>query len=81
MAKRGGAWFENDGVRVHVGVEKDFVPARKAHPAFVVHGLDELLARCAERGITAHPAEGLGAYRRFHIADPFGNRIEVMEKL
>jgi predicted enzyme related to lactoylglutathione lyase len=81
MAKRGGAWFENETVRVHVGVEKDFVPAQKAHPAFVVQGLDALLATCARQGIAVKPAEQVGGFRRFHIADPFGNRIEVMEKV
>jgi hypothetical protein len=81
MAVRGGAWFENETVRVHVGVEADFVPAKKAHPAFVVEGLDVLLAACAAHAITPRPAEGVGGFRRFHIDDPFGNRIEIMEKV
>ena len=81
MAKRGGAWFENAAVKVHVGVEAEFVPARKAHPAFVVEELETLLAACAAQGIAVRPAEGAGGFRRFHIDDPFGNRIEIMEKL
>jgi catechol 2,3-dioxygenase-like lactoylglutathione lyase family enzyme len=80
MAKRGGAWFENESVRAHVGIEKDFVPARRAHPAFVVEGLDDLLKACGARGIEVRPAEGVGEIRRFHIDDPFGNRIEVMAR-
>jgi len=81
MAKRGGAWFENECVKVHVGVDSDFRPAKKAHPAFVVDGLDEFLRKCADSGIQATEAEGAGGYRRFHILDPFGNRIELMEKV
>jgi hypothetical protein len=50
LAARGGAWFEAGEVKVHLGVEEDFRPARKAHPAFVATGLEELVARCARQG-------------------------------
>jgi catechol 2,3-dioxygenase-like lactoylglutathione lyase family enzyme len=79
MAKRGGAWFELDGVRLHLGVEQDFRPARKAHPALVVEGLDEIVARCEQLGIAAKPDVAVDGCRRVHIEDPFGNRIELME--
>lgn len=80
LAARGGAWFENEAVKVHVGVEVNFTPARKAHPAFVIDDIDALLLACREREITVIPADGNGNVRRFHIADPFGNRIEVIEQ-
>jgi catechol 2,3-dioxygenase-like lactoylglutathione lyase family enzyme len=81
LAKRGGAWFEAGTVQLHLGVEADFRPARKAHPAFVVDDLDNLIAKVQSAGfkvdITQPP---LDEYKRAHIFDPFGNRIELMEK-
>lgn len=82
LAKRGGAWFHSGDVQVHLGVEAGFRPARKAHPAFLVSELDALLARVGKAGYetdTSQPA--LDGYRRAHVFDPFGNRIELMEKL
>ena len=81
LAARGGVWFEAGAVKVHLGVEQDFRPARKAHPAFLVEGLDALAARCAENGSQVSYDEPLAGYRRLFVADPFGNRIELMEVL
>ncbi len=82
LIKRGGVWFEAGSVQLHLGVEKDFQPARKAHPAFVVDDLDALISKVQSAGFetdTAQPA--LDGYKRAHIFDPFGNRIELMEKI
>ena len=80
LAGRGGAWFQAGHVQLHLGVEADFRPARKAHPAFIVSGLDLLLANLQAAGYetdTSQPA--LEGYKRAHVFDPFGNRIELME--
>jgi catechol 2,3-dioxygenase-like lactoylglutathione lyase family enzyme len=78
MASRGGCWFESGPVAVHLGVEEDFRPARKAHPALVVRGLPALEAtlRAAGVEVRANPdaAPGRGSY----VDDPFGNRIELV---
>jgi catechol 2,3-dioxygenase-like lactoylglutathione lyase family enzyme len=82
LAKRGGAWFQAGGVQLHLGVEADFRAARKAHPAFVVDDLDSLIEAVQSAGYetdTSQPA--LDGYKRAHVFDPFGNRIELMEKL
>src|SRR5207244_2034231 len=76
IAGRGGAWFQGDGVELHLGVEQDFRPAPKAHPAFVVTGLDELRARLEEAGVEFEEQPQLEGFRRFHAFDPFGNRLE-----
>lgn len=82
LAKRGGAWFQSNGVQLHLGVETDFRPARKAHPAFVVSDLDAMLARIEEAGYKTDTSQPpLDGYKRAHVYDPFGNRIELMEKL
>jgi catechol 2,3-dioxygenase-like lactoylglutathione lyase family enzyme len=82
LAKRGGAWFQSHGVQLHLGVEADFRPARKAHPAFLVADLDSLLARVQEAGYESDTSQPpLDGYKRAHVFDPFGNRIELMEKL
>ncbi len=81
LAKRGGAWFEAGTVQLHLGVETAFRSARKAHPAFVVDDLNELIARIESAGFEIdHTQPPLDGYRRVHVFDPFGNRIELMEK-
>ena len=79
MAGRPGLWFERGAVRVHVGVEEEFRPARKAHPALRVTGYDALLARLAAAGHPSKPAETLAGARRAHVLDPFGNRVEIID--
>lgn len=82
LAQRGGAWFESGAVQLHLGSDPDFHPARKAHPAFLVQDLDRLTTAIQNAGYevdTSQPA--LDGYRRVHIFDPFGNRIELMERL
>jgi catechol 2,3-dioxygenase-like lactoylglutathione lyase family enzyme len=76
LAARGGCWFEAGGVRLHLGAEVDFRPARKAHPALLVHGLDELV-RAA--GLVVRWDDEIPGVHRCHADDPFGNRIELVE--
>jgi catechol 2,3-dioxygenase-like lactoylglutathione lyase family enzyme len=78
LAARGGCWFESGGVRIHLGVERDFRPARKAHPALRCRNYDGLLLRLDEHGIPQQNDDSLPGTRRCHIADPFGNRIELI---
>jgi catechol 2,3-dioxygenase-like lactoylglutathione lyase family enzyme len=81
LAKRGGAWFQSQNVQLHIGVEVDFKPARKAHPAFIVSDLDSLLVKVQTAGYETDTSQPpLDGYKRAHIFDPFGNRIELMEK-
>ena len=80
LAKRGGCWFERGSLKVHLGVEADFRPARKAHPAFLVDDLKELRRRLETAGCTIKTDEALENYDRIFVDDPFGNRIELMER-
>src|SRR5215470_2253350 len=80
LAKRGGVWFEQGELKIHLGVESDFRPAKKAHPALLVEGLDELIGRCEEAGAQVVWDEPLDGFRRAYVNDPFGNRIELMER-
>jgi catechol 2,3-dioxygenase-like lactoylglutathione lyase family enzyme len=78
LEKRGGCWFENDAVRVHLGVELDFRPARKAHPALLVDDLPVVRRRLEGAGVEAVQDEALPGYERFYVDDPFGNRLELL---
>jgi catechol 2,3-dioxygenase-like lactoylglutathione lyase family enzyme len=80
MAGRSSIWFAAGPVNLHLGIEPDFHPARRAHPAFVVADLDEILAACERAGLTTKPDSSVNGYRRFHVFDPFGNRLELMER-
>jgi catechol 2,3-dioxygenase-like lactoylglutathione lyase family enzyme len=79
LAARGGAWFTNGSIEVHLGVDPDFRPAKKAHPALLVRDLAGFVARAQAFGSPLATDEPLSGYERVFIYDPFGNRIELME--
>jgi catechol 2,3-dioxygenase-like lactoylglutathione lyase family enzyme len=79
LATRGGCWFERGDLKLHLGVEADFRPARKAHVALLVTELAELLEKLRAAGFAPKDDEPLEGFRRIYVDDPFGNRIELME--
>jgi catechol 2,3-dioxygenase-like lactoylglutathione lyase family enzyme len=79
LAKRGGAWFSNGAVTVHLGAVTEYRPPVKAHPAFLVDGLGGLIARLEQAGHPTSRDLPIPGYHRVHVLDPFGNRIELME--
>jgi catechol 2,3-dioxygenase-like lactoylglutathione lyase family enzyme len=79
LAKRGGCWFEREDLKIHLGVEADFRPARKAHVALRVAGLLELQEKLRESGYVVKEDEPLEGHHRIYVDDPFGNRIELLE--
>jgi catechol 2,3-dioxygenase-like lactoylglutathione lyase family enzyme len=80
LAKRGGCWFERGDLKIHLGVEAEFRPARKAHPALLVNDLRMLTDMLNAAGYTVRD-EPLEGYLRVYVDDPFGNRIELMESV
>jgi len=79
LAKRGGCWFAREALKIHLGVENDFRPARKAHPALLVEDLSALKTLIEAAGYTLKADEPLEGHDRVYVEDPFGNRIELME--
>ncbi len=83
LATRGGVWFAVGAQQLHVGVETDFVPARKAHPALRVadrDALERLARRLTAAGADVTWAEDtdVPGARRFYVHDPWGNRLELV---
>jgi catechol 2,3-dioxygenase-like lactoylglutathione lyase family enzyme len=78
LAKRGGVWFSSGQVQVHLGVEADFRPAKKAHPALRCSHYEDLSARLRAAGVSVANDQSIPGVRRCHIHDPFGNRIELI---
>lgn len=79
LKKRGGVWFQVGEQQLHIGVQEPFIPARKAHPAISVAGLDALRAKLNAAGYPTQDDELFIGYNRFYAHDPFGNRIEFVE--
>jgi catechol 2,3-dioxygenase-like lactoylglutathione lyase family enzyme len=80
LRARSGCWFECGSQQLHIGVERDFQPARKAHPAFAVFHLDELRQMLATRGVKVVEDDNLPGSRRFYDEDPWGgNGLEFVE--
>jgi catechol 2,3-dioxygenase-like lactoylglutathione lyase family enzyme len=75
----GGAWFRAGAAELHLGVEADFQPARKAHPAFRVDDIDRFASRLHDAGCTISWDERYPGVRRFYVRDPFGNRVEILQ--
>jgi catechol 2,3-dioxygenase-like lactoylglutathione lyase family enzyme len=75
----GGCWFRVGGQELHVGVERPFAPARKAHPSLVVSDLAALADRLRAAGSEVVPDGAIPGTRRFYAADPFGNRLEFRQ--
>ncbi|MFN2591118.1 MAG: dUTP diphosphatase [Actinomycetota bacterium] len=79
LAGRGGCWFRASGVELHLGVDDDFRPAKKAHPALVVDDLVQMRQRLQGSGVQTQDDVPLNGRQRFHTFDPFGNRLEIIE--
>lgn len=80
LAKRGGVWFQCGAQQLHIGVQADFVAAAKAHPAFAIQNLDALRTHLIQNGVTVIDDEPLAGADRFYVQDPFGNRLEFLER-
>lgn len=79
LAARGGCWFRGGGVEVHLGVEQDFSPARKAHPGVLVRDLPALERALEAAGVAVTWDPEFPGHDRFYSVDPFGNRLEFLE--
>jgi len=80
-AKRGGCWFESDRVKIHLGVDNNFHAATRAHPGLLVDDLQEVIDRCRQQGFKCSDSAQIEGYRRIFVDDPFGNRLEIMQRL
>jgi catechol 2,3-dioxygenase-like lactoylglutathione lyase family enzyme len=79
LAKRGGCWFESGAVQIHLGVENDFHPAKKAHLALRCRDYAAFVSRLSEASVGVAEVDDIPEVRRCHIHDPFGNRIELLD--
>ena len=79
LAARGGCWFASGNVQIHMGVEVDFRPAKKAHPALRASGYDSLIAKLQQAGVEVTSDDSIPGTIRCHIHDVFGNRIEIIQ--
>lgn len=79
LAGRGGLWFENGDLKVHLGVDAQFVPAKKAHPGFRVVDLDSFSKQLQAHGFNVEDAKQIPGFRRIFTVDPFGNKVEFLE--
>lgn len=80
LRSRGGCWFISGNIQVHLGVEEDFRPAKKAHPAFRVDDITKWKQYLQSKGITITPDTSIATVRRFYVSDPFDNRIEFIQE-
>ena len=79
LRARGGAWFRAGSAEVHVGIEDGFVPARKAHPGIAVADVEALARLVGAAGSQVAWDDNIPGLRRFHTADPVGNRLEFQQ--
>ena len=80
LRARGGVWFALAGAELHLGVQTPFDPARKAHPGFRVTNIQGLAERLSAAGHITNWDDNIKGRLRFFSEDPFGNRLEFLEK-
>jgi len=81
LRMRGGVWFSLGARQFHLGVEKDFAPAKKAHPAFLVDDVERVRRALEANGCKVTSDEPLQGYDRIYADDPFGNRLEFLKPI
>ncbi len=79
LAARGGVWFRSGALELHLGIEDGFRPAHKAHPGIIVSDIDAVVRRLGEHGVAVQWDDNFPGYRRCYVADPHGNRLELLE--
>lgn len=79
LKKNGGLWFEIADIQLHVGVEAAQAPSKR-HPAFEVEGLEDIRAYLREHGVRIKDEPSIPGARRLSFFDPFGNRIELLDR-
>jgi len=79
LKKRGGVWFTYGTVQLHIGIEEPFIPAKKAHPAFEIENIEELINHLRNSGVDVIEDSNLPGAQRMYVTDPMGNRIELLE--
>jgi catechol 2,3-dioxygenase-like lactoylglutathione lyase family enzyme len=78
LRTRGGLWLRTGQIEIHLGVEQDFRPARKAHPGMTVKDIDAMASHLAANGVEVLWDHELPTHRRFYVNDSVGNRLEIM---
>ncbi|HQU26544.1 MAG TPA: VOC family protein [Acidimicrobiales bacterium] len=78
LAARGGRWYRREGAAIHLGVDPDFRPAKKAHPALVLGDYDAVVARLEASGHATRPDAEVPGVVRCYVDDPVGNRLELI---
>ena len=79
QAARGGRWYQRDEAALHLGVEENFLPAKKAHPALSVENFDEIVTRLSTAGVEVRFDETIPGRRHCYVDDPVGNRLELID--
>ena len=79
LAARGGCWFAGSGMAIHLGVEDEFRPWRKAHVGLLVGDLEALRRSLEDADIPTRDDDASVRVRRFYAEDPFGNRLELID--
>jgi len=79
LERYGGCWFRLGDLTLHLGTDENFVPAKKAHPAFLVSDLSASRAALERAGVSVSPDARVPHVRRFYVSDPFGNRLEFIQ--
>lgn len=79
LRARGGCWFHCGNQEIHIGVEEDFKPAKKAHPGLIVSDIENLKMTLKQYQIEWKEEPPIDGRNRIHVTDPFGNRMEFLE--
>ena len=81
LAGRGGLWLYAGEFVLHIGTEQNFVAPKRAHPGVLVDDLPAMIETLRAKDVELTFDIPLPGYDRVHIRDPFGNRIELLQRV
>lgn len=81
LRSRGGFWLQVGDRTVHIGLEDGIDRTRtKAHIAYEVTDLSDWRQTIEQQGLEVRDGIPIPGYERFEFRDPFGNRVELIQR-
>lgn len=82
LQKNGGLWLQLFDIQIHLSIEDGYDPSKtKAHLAYEVSDLETLKSALTKYGLNWNDNSPVPGFIRGDVRDPFGNRIEFLQRI
>jgi len=80
LIPNGGLWYQVGNIQFHIGTENE-INKSKRHPAFEVVDITAARQHLEKYKVRIKEETQVPGQIRFSFTDPFGNRIELLQKI